>query len=53
VKLDPGIWVRECHNLSNSAAKRRLRSEPGAQAPGIVGNWSEPRSGDIGFRADS
>ena len=30
----------------NPAAQRRQRCEPGAQAPGKVGNFPEPRSGD-------
>ena len=36
---DAGIWL-------NPAAQRRQRCEPGAQAPGKVGNFPEPRSGD-------
>ena len=34
-------------HFGNRAATRRLQSEPGAQAPGKVEEWGEPRSGDI------
>ena len=42
-------WDKVKGAAIQSAAKRRLCSEPGAQAPGQVGNRAEPRSGESSF----